>query len=171
MKIAIDEEPRPATEMLMQAMLRVALGAVLLAEAAASLRSLGTPEQLMAGETLRSMWQSLLVGEPKALLFAASLSFVACAVLLVTGFFSRTASALSIAAGAVAYWAVAANGMGSSYILGAHVLQFAIALLVLVLGPGRYSLDALLHERARQKAIREDDLWLRPPYVTQQNLR
>jgi hypothetical protein len=44
-------------------------------------------------------------------------------------------------------------------------LLFAYALSLLAEGPGSQSLDHALAERARRRAIEQDPLWTRPPYV------
>jgi hypothetical protein len=45
------------------------------------------------------------------------------------------------------------------------LLLAAIALVFFILGGGRVSVDRVLSERARRRAIEADERWSQPPYV------
>lgn len=89
---------------------------------------------------------------------------------LVFGWFTRLCALVLICRSAIAlathYQSIGMSGAPGEFEL--PLVLFSSAILFCCTGGGPLSLDSLLRERARRKAIEDDSIWLRPPYVGQE---
>lgn len=149
-------EPRPRSEIATLLGMRIVLGGIVLAHALADLIGGG-------GGAYAAMLQLGVVspGLASALLGVLRLLFGA---MLITGLLTRTA-AFCVALGAAGALALAAFGVHPSATPALHALVLASAALLFVVGADPLTADHALAERARRRAIEQDPIWTRPPYV------
>lgn len=172
MKIAIEEERAPK-EVVLHVAMRALLGVVMVgrgfdllwASGLASWASGHAPRSLAALQP-RDL-ASVLTSNGTVLL--AALATVS-GVVLMLGFMTRTAAAVAGALAGVALWNLAVsatvNGLtGWPIGLDGSLLQLGLSVTYMLLGGGVGSVDHFLHERARVRAIQNDNLWLVAPYV------
>lgn len=159
MRIELEDEPQAAMVSLAQAVLRCALGGIMVVHGLEKLHAQSDYATLLerAGafevELVASvvLWAELVAG--------------AC---LILGRYTRFAAFVAVCDLAL--------GIALDFVLGelwhapikleAASLTLAVSCFFLVVGSGPYGLDNVLRRRARLRAIARDEIWSRPPYVT-----
>lgn len=169
MKVAIEEERAPK-EVVLRVALRVLLGAVVLGR---GLDLLWTTE---LGAWARGHAQLDLAAVGGTELLAALLDHgsaalaVGAGAFLVLGWMTRPWAGVAAALAGVSLWnlSVSATTLGvTGWPIGLEgaLFQLGLGVTYLLLGGGVGSIDHLLRERARVRAIQNDNLWLVAPYV------
>jgi uncharacterized membrane protein YphA (DoxX/SURF4 family) len=160
MRIELDDTPQASLVSLTQAGLRCALGGIILfhgigklqhpAAYAEQLTNAGLPDALLLTQVLFSL--ELLIG--------------GC---LIVGRFTRTAAFFAVCdiALQVALNSALGNPWQTPAILEPTLLMLAVCGFLLVVGSGPYGLDPFFKRRARLRAIAKDEIWSRPPYVSE----
>jgi putative oxidoreductase len=158
MKIDIDEPLQPTATAVGHTFLRVVVGLVSVLRGWDTLMHLGAFQD-----------QLLRLALPHAELMA----LLALALELVVGAFLIVGRMTRFVAFALLCDALAAAGLlqlTQPWLtppqLESLALLASVAMYFVAAGGGRFSLDRLLHARARDRAIAEDDIWQRPPYVS-----
>lgn len=159
MRIELEDTPQAGLVSLTQATLRCALGGIVLLH---GLEKLHDPNLyasqleragLLEAGTVASvvLWLELAVG-----------------VGLILGRFTRSAAFIGLfdLAGGVALRAALGPLRLAPAEIEAGALAFCASCLFIVVGSGPYGLDYILRRRARMRAIAKDEIWSRPPYVT-----
>lgn len=159
------QEPRPRSEMLMLAMLRGVLGALLIASASSAVVRLGGAAVLARSELWQLIGQGIAGGEPQGIAAVIALVQLLAGAFLIVGHWTRASAILVMISQSYMSAGLALSDADLSA-LTAPILVIAIASYLVVLGGGRYALDHLRRERRRLRAIQQDDVWLRPPYVS-----
>jgi putative oxidoreductase len=153
------EEPQAAHVTVAQTLLRVILGAVMLAH--------GWLKVLHYED-----WQRQVTGlgfpSPDLLAALALAGELLGGLGLIFGLLTRVAAVgvLSMRVAAIVtvhlkHGLLSQNG-GFEYPL----LLAVVAMYFLIVGPGPFSLDSVLRRRARRRAIERDPIWQHPPYST-----
>jgi putative oxidoreductase len=158
-RIEIDEYPPAKSITFSQTLLRCAVGAIMLAHGVNKLHGLAAYRN--------SLIERFGMLDAEVLAYGVIALELAAGAGLIFGWFTRS-SAFFVAcssafAFALEYLRTGFYGDRSGFEL--PVLLFTAGLVFLFAGGGRLSLDVVLRERARRKAIQNDDLWLYPPYV------
>ena len=163
MRIAI-HEPRPLRETLLLTSFRVVLGALLGLRALLRLE----PHGGIGALTQPGFWSSwfaefsLSAAGTTDVLWAGALGISGLG--LIVGLLSRVSAWVAAASAltglisgpwSLEHWAIPEGGL----------LFLTASLVIAGIGPGDWSLDHILRERARRRAIQQDELWLQPPYV------
>ena len=151
---------QPARVVFGQTLLRIALGAVLVAHGA---------ERLLAIDR----WQDQLAAqfallETSAVAHALLATEIVGGVFLIFGWLTRVGAfaLFCSAAGSIALEFLRQGGIVANYTAFEFPAVLAIgALFFLLAGGGPASLDVVLRARARRKAIENDSIWLKHPYV------
>jgi putative oxidoreductase len=158
MKIDIDEPLQPTGAAIGHLFLRVVVGLVAAVRGLDKLMQLGAFQDQLTQQAV-----------PNAELTAA----IVLAVELVIGFFlilGRMTRFVAFALLCDALAAAALLKLTQPWLtlpqLESLALLASVSLYFVGAGGGRFSLDRVLRIRARDRAIAEDEIWLRPPYVT-----
>jgi putative oxidoreductase len=156
--IEIDESPPAKSITFGQTLLRSVVGLILVAHGAQKFMQVGSFADALV-ERFGNM-------DAQGLAYTVAGIELAAGVGLVLGWFTRLSAFVLVAASALAF-VMAYVGFGGtaqdSYEL-ALVLATAGSLFVIA-GGGPLSMDTALRERRRRKAIQNDEIWSRPPYV------
>lgn len=162
-------EPRPLGENIRDAMWRVAVGGLFALDGAQRLlRDAKGSEWLQP-----AFWQQWLASDQAHTLFVLG-PHVAAGLAVTLGFLTRPAALIIAVLAAVDLWSIQAEYAFSLRFFDtfeAPLLILASALYIAALGGGGLSIDEALRERARRRAIQKDDIWLRPPYVSEKRVR
>lgn len=162
-RIEIDENPPALSITLSQTLLRALLGLILMAHGAQKLAQLDLLSHALVARF------GLADGDARALAYAIAGIASAAGVGLVIGWFTRLSAFALASASGLAFATEYARGGG--VLAGQAGLELALVLigagiLFVFAGGGPLSLDALLRERRRVKAIEKDAIWSQPPYTS-----
>jgi uncharacterized membrane protein YphA (DoxX/SURF4 family) len=159
--IDIDETPQPWTATFGQTLLRAVVGFVVAGHGLEKLIHL----RAFQGELIQ-----LEIPNPEAVAIAVLAAQLLAGFGLVVGRWTRFAAfvALCDAIAVITVMAQQHRMLQMTPALESAVLLGVIAFYFLVAGSGVFSADTVLRKRARLKALREDEIWQRPPYVVPQ---
>jgi putative oxidoreductase len=159
-RIEIPEDSvQPARVTLGQTLLRIVLGLILVLH--------GT-ERLLAIEAFQDeLALRFAMLEPGNVAHALLAMEVIGGVFLIFGWFSRIGALALLCSAGASIWleVLRQGGFASPHGFELPALLASAGIFYLLAGPGPASLDAALRQRARRKAIENDDIWLRHPYV------
>ena len=158
--IDIDETSQPWSATFGQTLLRAVVGFVVAGHGVEKLQHLhGFQGELM----------QLGVPNPEVVAIVLLGAELSAGFGLVIGRWTRFSAfiALCDAAATVAVFAQQQRTLDMTLSLESGVLLGAVAFYFLVVGSGQFSADTALRKRARLKALRDDEIWQRPPYVAE----
>jgi putative oxidoreductase len=158
--IEIDESTQPRSVTLAQALLRSVVGGILIAHGAQKLAAIAAFSDTLV--------QRFGVMEAEALAYAVAGIELAAGAGLVLGWFTRFSGFVLVCASALAFtleYLQAGNVHAVQTGLELGLVLVGIGTLFMIVGGGPLSLDTSLRERRRLKAIENDAIWSRPPYV------
>jgi putative oxidoreductase len=158
MRIELDDTPQSWKVSLGQALVRSVLGGVALAH---GLDKLLQPAHFAA---VLARWQ---LPEAETIATVALSLELTIGVALLVGRFTRTAAFLLLCDRALNVAWLVLPGPLSGLLTHTEALALTIACCVffMIVGGGPLSLDHMLRRRARLRAIANDEIWSRPPYV------
>ena len=160
-RIEIPEDAvQPARVTVGQTILRIVLGLILVSHGA---------ERLLAIEAFQDeLALRFAMLEPGNVAHALLALEVLGGVFLILGWFSRIGALALLCSAAGSIWLEVLRQGGFMDPRGFELpaLLASGAFYYLLAGPGPASLDVALRERARRKAIENDDIWLQHPYVS-----
>ena len=164
MRIEI-HEPKPFAETLRHTLLRVGLG--LWTGVHGFVRGLDGAPVLQVAEP--AFWQEHAM--ELTLWWGTAEFLVGLGLLLglMTRFCAVGAAALALCAIAVIPWPPGAELWQGVVHYEGPALRLWVAFFLASAGGGDFSLDFALRERARRKAIQDDNIWLQPPYVSRED--
>ena len=156
--IDIDETPQPWTASFGHALLRTVLGLILVAHGV---------ERFAHMQAFEAELNALALGDPQILAICILGTEVLAGVGLVLGRWTRMAAfvAFSEAFTIVTILIQHDRALEALATIESAVLFGATSIYFMASGSGQFSTDTLLRKRARLKAIRDDEIWQRPPYV------
>lgn len=159
-------EPRPRSETLVLTALRIGIGLMIIMHGVGRIIDPTTIYGLFSSQVSTMDDPTIVKLYITLLLYIGGEFLAGCGLIL--GFMTRL-SALTVSGFATfqAYLAYLDYGL-SVYQFAAYessLLLFTTALFFLVMGGGSFSADFSLRERARIRAIQNDDIWLQPPYI------
>jgi uncharacterized membrane protein YphA (DoxX/SURF4 family) len=158
--IDIDETPQPWSATFGQTFLRAVVGFVVAGHGAEKLLHL----RAFQGELIQ-----LGIPNPEIVAIAVLGAELLAGFGLVIGRWTRVSATIAIcdAAAAIIVFAQQQRTLELTLPLESAVLLGAAAFYFVVAGSGLFSADMALRKRARLKALRDDEIWQRPPYVAQ----
>ena len=159
--IEIDESPPAKSVTAGQTLLRALVGGILIAHGAQKLTQLGA-----FSDALIARFGNM---DAQTLAYAVAGIELAAGVGLALGWFTRFSAFALVCASALAF-AMEYLRVGGA-VAGQPGIELALVLvgvgtLFVFAGGGPLSLDLVLRERRRRKAIQDDAIWSRPPYVS-----
>jgi putative oxidoreductase len=157
-RIDIDEADPPVMTTVGQTLLRVVIGALVVAHGADKLLHLAGFQAELA---------QLALPNPEIIAPTVAGVEIAAGLALVVGRLTRFASFLVLcdALAMAAVLVIQHRFQEQRVALEILTLLAAVAFYFLSAGSGVFSADSALRKRARLKALREDEIWQRPPYV------
>lgn len=156
--IDIDETPQPWAATFGQTLLRAVVGFVVAGHGVEKLLHL----RAFQGELIQ-----LDIPNPEAVAIAILAAQLLAGFGLVIGRWTRFSAfvALCDASAVIAVVAQQHRMLEMTAAVESAVLLGVTAFYFLVAGSGQFSADTVLRKRARLKALRDDEIWQRPPYV------
>jgi putative oxidoreductase len=161
-RIEIDENPPALSITLSQTLLRWLLGLILVAYGVQKLTHLGTLSDALAARS------GLAGADAQGLVYAIAGIALAAGAGLILGWFTRFSAFVLVCANGLAFALELSRSKGA--FVGQASLELPLVLisagiLFVFAGSGPLSMDAILRERRRLRAIEKDAIWSQPPYV------
>ena len=164
-RIEIEESSPARSVTLAQLLLRSVVGGILVAH--------GVQKLAVIGAFADTLLERFGVVDAELLAYAVAGLEIAAGVGLVLGWFTRFSAFVVVCASALAF-ALAYLPVGNVQAVQTEVelglVLVSLGALFMITGGGPLSLDTVLRERRRLKAIENDAIWSQPPYVPVQHV-